>query len=107
MFEGHTIGSIAVVNHDDKIGKAEIGYCIGQSWWRQGLTTEALTAVIRFLFDEVNCNRIECRHNPRNAGSGGVMRKCGMQYEGTLRQSDWNNQGMCDASWFAILKSAQ
>ena len=34
-----------------------------------------------------------------------VMEKCGMKYEGTLRSSDRNNQGICDASWYAILKS--
>jgi len=26
-----------------------------------------------------------------------------MKYEGTLRQSDWNNQGVCDASYYALL----
>ncbi len=104
VFEGHAIGSIAVVNHDDRIGKAEVGYCIGQRWWRRGLMTEALHAVISFLFDNVGYNRIECRHDPCNPGSGGVMRKCGMKYEATLRQSDWNNQGVCDACWYALLK---
>lgn len=31
------------------------------------------------------------------------MRKCGMHYEGTLKQSDWNNQGVCDACYYALL----
>lgn len=56
-----------------------------------------------FFFDIVGVNRMESRHDPRNANSGAVMRKCGMRYEGTLRQSDWNNQGICDASWYALL----
>ncbi len=101
---GEPIGSMAVVKQDDKVGKAEIGYCIGRNWWRQGVTSEALGAVIRFLMDEVGMQRIEARHDPRNPGSGAVMRKCGMTFEGTLRRSDWNNQGLCDASWYAILK---
>ena len=50
-------------------------------------------------------NRIESRHDPRNPNSGRVMKKCGMIYEGTLRQSDRNNQGICDASYYAILAS--
>lgn len=104
VFDGQPIGSMAVVNHDDRVGKAEVGYCIGRSWWHMGIVSEALKAVMDFLFDEVGYNRIEARHDPRNPRSGSVMRKCGMQYEGTLRQSDRNNQGICDAAWYALLK---
>ena len=41
----------------------------------------------------------------RNPHSGMVMKKCGMKYEGTMRSSDRNNQGICDASWYALLRS--
>ena len=61
--------------------------------------------MIGCFFDVVGANRIECRHDPRNPNSGSVMKKCGMQYEGTLRCSDWNNQGICDACYYGILKS--
>ena len=33
------------------------------------------------------------------------MKKCGMHYEGTLRQADWNNQGVCDEAIYSILRS--
>ena len=66
---------------------------------------EALKAVMDYLFDEVGVNKVESRHDPRNPNSGAVMRKCGMKYEGTLRQSDWNNQGICDASYYGLLAS--
>lgn len=103
IYQGHAIGSMAVVQHDDTVGKAHIGYCIGQKWWHQGIVSEALKCVIDFLFDEVGYQRIESRHDPRNPHSGAVMRKCGMKYEGTLRRSDWNNQGVCDACWYALM----
>lgn len=99
------IGSIAVVSMDSSIEKAEIGYCIGKSWWHKGITTQALRAVIRYLFEEVGLNRIQARHDPRNQFSGAVMRKCGMTYEGTLRESDRNNQGICDACYYSILRA--
>jgi ribosomal-protein-alanine N-acetyltransferase len=67
--------------------------------------SEALKAVMDFFFDEVGANRIESRHDPNNPHSGMVMKKCGMQYEGTMRLSDKNNQGVCDASWYALLRS--
>lgn len=103
--DGHAIGSIAVVSHDDQAGKAHIGYALSRKMWHMGIMSEALQAVMDFLFDEVGYARIEARHDPRNPHSGGVMRKCGMKYEGTLHQSDWNNQGICDACWYALLKS--
>lgn len=103
--EGAPIGSISVVSHNDRAELVHIGYCIGKKWWHRGVMSEALAVLIRFFFEEVGVNRIECRHDPNNPHSGNVMRKCGMKYEGTLRQSDWNNQGICDASWYAILRS--
>ena len=97
------IGSIAVVHKDDSTEMVHIGYCIGKAWWKQGIMSEALAALIRFFFEEVGINRIESRHDPRNPGSGKVMLKCGMQYEGTHREADCNNQGRCDCAMYAIL----
>lgn len=104
-FEGQAIGSISVTEHNDDIGMAEVGYCIGRHWWHRGITSEALQAVINYLFDEVGYQRIQARHDPRNPHSGAVMRKCGMTYEGTIRQGDRNNQGICDASIYGLLAS--
>ena len=60
---------------------------------------------IDFFFEVVDVNRIEARYDIRNPNSGKVMKKCGMKYEGTLRQSDRNNQGICDSSYYVLLKS--
>ncbi len=102
---GKPIGSISVVRQNDYVQEAEIGYCIGTRWWHKGIMTEALTAVIEYLFVEVGMNRVAARHDPNNPHSGGVMRKCGMKYEGTHRACDRNNQGICDAAQYAIVRS--
>ena len=99
------IGSISAVGMKESINMIHIGYCIGKRWWNQGITSEALKAVIEFFFDKVEANRIESRHDVNNPHSGMVMKKCGMKYEGTLRSSDINNQGLNDSSWYAILRS--
>lgn len=99
------IGSISVVGMNENVSMVHIGYCIGRPWWRQGITSETLGRVIDFFFDEVGANRIESRHDPDNPHSGMVMVKCGMRYEGTMRSADRNNQGICDSSWYAILRS--
>ena len=99
------IGDIAVVHMKEDISMAHIGYCIGRAYWHKGITSEALKAVMDFLFDVVDVNRIEARHDSKNPNSGKVMKKCGLKYEGTLRSADRNNQGICDACYYALLKS--
>lgn len=102
---GEPIGSISVVHMNEAASMVHVGYCIGKTWWNKGITSEALKAVMDFLFDTVEVNRVESRHDPRNPNSGKVMKKCGMKYEGTLRSSDRNNQGICDASYYGILRN--
>lgn len=69
-----------------------------------GITTEAFQRLIPFFFDEVGVNRIESMHDPNNPASGKVMQHCGLVYEGTLRQADRNNQGLCDAAYYGLLR---
>ena len=99
---GEPIGSISIVRQDDKQSLAEIGYCIGKPWWHKGFTSEALQAVIHYLFTEVGFARLEARHDPRNPNSGHVMKKSGMRYKETTYGTDRNNQGICDCVYYAI-----
>lgn len=101
---GKVVGNISVVGLDEKVESVHIGYCIGKPWWNKGITSEAFKAVIKYLMEEVKVNRIESRHDPKNPNSGKVMEKCGLKFEGILKESDYNNQGICDAAWYALLK---
>jgi len=98
------IGSISVVNADDRVEMVEIGYCIGKAWWGQGIMPEVLTAVVEYLFNEVGVQRVEAGHDPNNLASGAVIRKCGMKYEGTLRRRIRSNQGITDVAWYSMLR---
>ena len=99
------IGTISVVDMDERTDKVHIGYCIGSKWWHKGITSEALAAIISFFFEEVKAGRIESQHDPDNPNSGAVMKKCGMKYEGTLRKADWSNKGIVDASVYGLIAS--
>ncbi len=98
------IGSMAVVDGDFRIGRAEIGYCISKNWWGKGITAEALQAVMDYLFGDVGMNRMEARHDVKNPNSGKVMKKCGMKQEGVFPDYGCNNQGVCDIVQYALLK---
>ena len=102
---GEPIGSISVVEKNEELNIVQIGYCIGSFWWNQGITSEAFSTIIPFLFEEVKANRIEACHDPHNPHSGNVMKKCGLKYEGTLRQASFSNQGIVDICIYSLLKS--
>lgn len=97
------IGTISVVHMNEEIDMMHIGYCIGRNWWHQGITSEAFGGIIQFLIEQVGVKRIESRHDSRNSNSGKVMLKCGLRHEGTLRNADINNQGICDAVMYGLL----
>ena len=102
---GEVVGNISVVEVVEKIEAVEIGYCMGKAWWGRGIMPEALGAVMDYLFDEVGMNRVYAGHDVNNPKSGRVMQKAGMRYEGTLRGSGRNNQGIVDVVRYGLLKA--
>lgn len=98
------IGSIGVVKSNEKTESFELGYCIGRAYWHQGITSEALAAVMKYLLDEVGARRIEAGHDIRNPHSGAVMQKCGLRYEGTCIQAGYNTTGICDIVLYGYVK---
>lgn len=98
------IGNISVVKIIDEIDSVELGWVIGRKWWGNGYTAEAAERLLEFFFTEVSVNRICAGHDIDNPNSGRVMQKIGMKYEGTLRQSGKNNQGIVDVANYSVLR---
>ena len=99
------IGNISVVKVIDETDSLELGWVIGRKYWGKGYTAEAARVIIEVLFDKVGANCIYAAHDVNNPNSGRVMQKIGMKYEGTLRQSNRNNQGIVDSARYSILRS--
>jgi len=85
-FGGRVIGRIQTDYVSGRHRRCEVGYYIGHDYWNMGLMTEALRRVLDYFFTQENFNRVEAIFEPDNPASGRVMQKCGMKYEGTLRQ---------------------
>ena len=90
---GQVIGTISLLDVDDYFMCCEAGYAIGRAWWGQGITLEALRAVLHFGIHEVGFMRIQARHDIRNVNSGKVMKKAGMTFEGLMRKAVCNGKG--------------
>lgn len=60
-------------------GFAEVGYGISPLYRRQGLMSEALQALLRWAEESGQAQGVEARVDPDNAGSAGVLRRCGFE----------------------------
>ena len=83
---GELVGAISLFSIRAAFERAEMGYWIGVPYWNKGYCSEAAKALIGYGFNELGLNRVFAEHMTRNPGSGRVMQKAGMTYEGTLRQ---------------------
>ena len=75
------IGSISVEISNETALSCEVGYCLGKEYWNRGIMTEALRAVMHYLFFEVGYQRIQAKHDVLNEASGKVMQKAGMTFD--------------------------
>ena len=95
---GEPIGSISGVKIDESSHSVEIGYCIGHTWWGQGLVAEALHAMLAFFFEQVGVDSVVACHDPGNPNSGRVMQKCSMTYAGN-GPKEGSERDLC---WYSI-----
>lgn len=98
------IGTIGFMWIQQDNAVAEVGYSLARAQWNRGIMSEALCAVIHYGFHSLRLNRIEAIHELDNPASGAVMRKCGMRYEGTLREKLFNKGRFVDVDLYAILR---
>ena len=102
---GQVIGRMFGMDPDDSIRQVDLAYELGPDWWNCGLMTEAVQAVLHYFLKDVGFNRVFAYHATENPASGRVMQKCGMVYEGTLRQAGKCNYGIFDVVCYSMLAS--
>jgi RimJ/RimL family protein N-acetyltransferase len=79
---GELLGSVGLVL-DPGNEQAELGYWVGLPHWRQGIATEAASALVDYAFRVLGLQRVQARHFARNPASGRVLLKSGLRREGT------------------------
>lgn len=60
----------------------ELGYWIGEPYWRQGYATEAAHALVDLAFTRTSIQVLHCSTRVINPSSRRVIHKCGFQYAG-------------------------
>ncbi|MYL18781.1 GNAT family N-acetyltransferase [Halobacillus litoralis] len=102
---GQVIGVAAFIDWSNKHKCVELGYFLSEEYWGKGIVTEALQELVRYGFNELYLNRIEGRSDTDNFGSQKVMKKLGMNYEGTLRKNEFIKGEFRDTEVYSILES--
>ena len=85
--------------------RAEIGYDLHPAYWRKGIMTEALTAIIDYAFDKMDLNRITLLAFSYNEPSVALAKSLGFVREGILRENSYYGGEFHDDEYFALLRS--
>ncbi|MDO8459585.1 MAG: GNAT family protein [Nanoarchaeota archaeon] len=85
--ENRIVGSVGLSKVDYFQGTATVGYWINEDYWRRGIMSEALEAVINFAFRKLKLRRINVKAFSENKASNSLIKKAGFVYEGTCRKS--------------------
>lgn len=103
--DGRHIGSIGVHQTLPEDRKATLGIVIGnKEFWSRGYGADALTALLGFLFDEVNLHRVDLEVDERNGRGIACYRKVGFIEEGRLRQSRYSRGAYWDTLVMSIIE---
>jgi ribosomal-protein-alanine N-acetyltransferase len=84
VHEGKVIGSLGIEEYNEEkfpefqdLQGRELGAVLAKEYWGQGLMTEALKEVMRYLFEELNLDFLLAGHFPENLRSARMQEKCG------------------------------
>ena len=99
------IGTCAYTSWELEHSRAEIGFALGRSSWKQGFMSELLPAFIRFGFEKMNLHRIEADVDPDNAAAIILVNKLGFKREGHLKDRYYMDGKYRDSLIFGRLRT--
>ena len=98
------IGTCGYYDWNRTSRRAEIGYDLEPAHWGEGIMTEALRAVLRYGFDEMELNRIQAIIDSENVRSIKLVERLGLKKEGVLRQNSYFRGQFRDEVCLSLLK---
>jgi RimJ/RimL family protein N-acetyltransferase len=103
--DGKLIGNLGIMHLDWTNRRAEIGVMIGEKeYWGHGYGTEAITLLLRYMFEEMNLERIGLYCDEANQRAQRCYQKCGFRPEGKLRHYLFKNGVFVDDVMMSILR---
>jgi [ribosomal protein S5]-alanine N-acetyltransferase len=102
---GRVIGSCGFLNRASKHFRAEVGFELSKDHWGLGIAGEALQAVVKYGFQNLELERIEALIEPANLPSQKLVEKQGFVREGLLRHYEFTCGKFDDLYMYSILKA--
>ncbi len=84
---------------------AELGYWLGEIYWKKGIITEAIKLITKYGFNELNLSRIYARVFENNIASMRALEKNGYSKEGILIKAVLKNGVLLDEHRYFILRN--
>ena len=86
------VGGIGVHQQTDIMRKnAELGYWLGEVYWRHGIISRAIPQVLKFAFETYDITRVYARPFGTNIGSQKVLEKLGFTLEARIKNNIFKN----------------
>jgi ribosomal-protein-alanine N-acetyltransferase len=103
----HVVGTCGFTRWDRDNRFAVLGYDLARPYWRRGLMSEAVAAVLRLGFERMELHRVEATVMAGNVASATLLGRAGFRREGVLRErvlkrgafTDMWMFGITDAEW--------
>lgn len=102
--EGRLIGDMGIVFSNHNNLQAEVGCTLNKEFQGKGYATEALEAMVSYLFDSLNKHRITASIDPRNESSIRLIERLGFRKEAHFKQSYYLRGEWADDIVYALLK---
>jgi len=84
---GGLIGDVAFRVKNNDARQTVIGYSFASAHWQKGYATEALTALLDYLFEDVDMHRVTADCDVENTGSWKTLEKLGFRREAHFVES--------------------
>ena len=82
---------------------AEVGCILLPDYWKSGYASEILRALLTFGFGKLSLHRVYEKCDELNLASAHVLEKCGLSYEGTLREHVWLRDHWRSTRYYGML----
>ncbi len=97
------IGDIGIHFMEEGNPQVELGYTLDNAYWGQAYATEALLAVIEYLFVTLHKHRITASIDPQNEKSIQLIKRLVFRQEAHFVQSLWIDGQWTDDLVYALL----
>ena len=88
-YQNQLCGMISIHNINWTHKSATMGYWLGEKYQSQGIITKVCQRSIRYVFEELQLNRVEIRCAEMNKKSRAVPERLGFKQEGMIREAEW------------------